>query len=154
MLLWYCLEALLISYWSYKLRHFLKQTDSILFEKHTKSSPINSTNYTVLYAQNGDRAVNIDYVTSLHAVYTRNEADRRTHPTRLYVQHWLLAIDSSYRVDWSQKREGIVFLFHPVVGGRVLRWVCLSFVNVLSVCLSLRITETTRSIFTKFLCAL
>ena len=142
--------ALLISYWSYKLRHFLKQTDSILFEKHTKSSPINSTNYTVLYPQNGDRAVNIDYVTSLHAM---KQTDGRIQLDFTFNTD---CSQSTLHIVWTEVRNEKVlfFLFHPVVGGRVLRWVCLSFVNVLSVCLSLRITETTRSIFTKFLCAL
>ena len=43
--------------------HFLKLTDSILFEKHDKSSPFGSKHYVVLYAQNGDRIVTIDSVT-------------------------------------------------------------------------------------------
>jgi len=32
-------------------------------------SLLNYTNYFVLYPQNGDRIVNIDYVTSFHPVY-------------------------------------------------------------------------------------
>jgi len=31
--------------------------------------PHNSTHYTVLYPQNGDRIVTIDYVTALHSMY-------------------------------------------------------------------------------------
>jgi len=57
--------ALLVSTY----RHFLKPTDSFLFEWHTKSSPINSASYNELYPQNGDRIVNMDYVTSLHPLY-------------------------------------------------------------------------------------
>jgi len=37
--------------------HFLKLTDSILFEQVAKSSLFNSTHYIVLYPQNGDRIV-------------------------------------------------------------------------------------------------
>jgi len=37
---------------------------------NTKSQPLNSTHYAVLYPQNGDRIVTIDYVTSLHPMYT------------------------------------------------------------------------------------
>jgi len=50
-----------------KYGHFLKPTDSILFEQHDKSSPFNSTHHIVLYQQNGDRIVTTDsVVTSLH----------------------------------------------------------------------------------------
>jgi len=35
-------------------------------------SPLNSTNYTVLYPQNGDSIVAIDYMTSLHAMYRQS----------------------------------------------------------------------------------
>ena len=59
--------ALLVSQWSYG--HFLKLTDSILFEQHDKSSPFNSTHYVVLYPQNGDRIVTIDSVTSFHPMH-------------------------------------------------------------------------------------
>ena len=59
--------ALLVSHWSYG--HFLKITDSILFERHVKSSPFNLTHYIVLYPQNGDRIVIIDSVTSLQPVH-------------------------------------------------------------------------------------
>ena len=31
--------------------------------------PVNSTHYAMLYPQNGDRIVTIDYVTSLHPMY-------------------------------------------------------------------------------------
>ena len=31
--------------------------------------PVNFTHYAVLYPQNGDRIVTIDYVTSLHPMY-------------------------------------------------------------------------------------
>ena len=37
---------------------------------NTKSEPLNSTHYAVLYPQNGDRIVTIDYVTSHHPMYT------------------------------------------------------------------------------------
>jgi len=59
--------TLLVSRWS--RGHFLKLTDSILFEQHDESSPFNSTQYIVLYPQNGDRIVIIDSVTSLHSMY-------------------------------------------------------------------------------------
>ena len=59
--------ALLVSQLTYE--YFLKLADSILFEKHVKSSPFNSTHYVVLYPQNGDRIVTIDSVTSLRPVY-------------------------------------------------------------------------------------
>ena len=39
-------------------------TDSILFEQYDKSSPLNSTHFTVLCSQNDDRIVIIDYVTA------------------------------------------------------------------------------------------
>jgi len=32
--------------------------------------PVNSTHYAVLYPQNGDRIVTIDYVTSFHPMYS------------------------------------------------------------------------------------
>ena len=50
--------------------HFLKLTDSILFEEHDKSSPFNSTHYIVLYPQNGNRIVTTDSVTSLSGAQT------------------------------------------------------------------------------------
>ena len=59
--------ALLVSQWSYG--YFRKLTDSILIEKRDKSSPFNSTYYVVLYPQNGDPIVTIDYVTLLHPVH-------------------------------------------------------------------------------------
>ena len=34
---------------------FFKLTDSILFEQHDKSSPLNPTHYILLYPQNSDR---------------------------------------------------------------------------------------------------
>jgi len=58
--------ALLVSRGSYG--HFLKLTDSILFESRDKSAPFNSTHFIVLYPQNGDRIVTTDVVTSLHPV--------------------------------------------------------------------------------------
>jgi len=61
-------HTLLLSQWSYG--HFLKLTDSILFELDDKSSPFNSTHYIVLYPQNGDRIVTIDSVMSLYPMYT------------------------------------------------------------------------------------
>ena len=62
--------ALSVSPWS--CGHFLKLTDSILFEYHGKSSPLNSTHYIALYPQNDDRIVAIDSVTSLHPMYNFN----------------------------------------------------------------------------------
>ena len=53
--------TLLLSYSDHG--HLLKPTDSVLFEQHTKSSPLDSTHNTVLYPQNGDRIVTTDYVT-------------------------------------------------------------------------------------------
>jgi len=50
--------ALLVTHWSYG--HFVKLTDSILFEYHDKSSPFNLTRYIVLYQQKGDHIVTID----------------------------------------------------------------------------------------------
>jgi len=50
--------------------HFRKLNDSIFVEKLDKSSPFNRTHYVVLYPQNGDRALTIDAVTSLHPVYS------------------------------------------------------------------------------------
>jgi len=41
----------------------------MLFKYHDKSSPPNSTQYAMLYPQNGDRIVAIDSVTSFHPVY-------------------------------------------------------------------------------------
>jgi len=38
----------------------------MLSKQHNKSSPLNSTHYAMLYAQNGDRIVAVDSVTSLH----------------------------------------------------------------------------------------
>jgi len=45
--------ALLASQRSYG--HYLKLTDSTVFEQHDKSLPFNSTRYVVLYPQNGAR---------------------------------------------------------------------------------------------------
>ena len=56
--------TLLASQWSYG--HFLKLSDSVLFASHDKCLPFSSTHYVLLYPQNGDRNVTIDYVTSLH----------------------------------------------------------------------------------------
>jgi len=58
--------ALSERHWSYG--QFLKLTDLILFEQHDKSPPFNSTHYIVLYPQNGDSVVAIDFcdVTSLY----------------------------------------------------------------------------------------
>ena len=62
--------ALLVSHWSYG--NFLKLTDSILFEWHDKSSPFSSTQYVVLYPQNGDRFVTVDsmYWYCLHSTWS------------------------------------------------------------------------------------
>jgi len=38
----------------------------MLFKQHHKSSPLNSTHYAMLYRQNGDRIVAVDFVASLH----------------------------------------------------------------------------------------
>ena len=61
--------ALLVSHCSYG--HFLKLTDSVLFEYHDKSSPFNSTHYIVSCPQNGDRIVTIASVTLLFLTHTR-----------------------------------------------------------------------------------
>ena len=47
-----------------------KNCNSVLFEKHDKSSPFNSTHYFVSYPQNGDFIVTIESVTSLHSMYS------------------------------------------------------------------------------------
>ena len=44
---------------------FVEQLIRLLFEKHDKSSPFNSTHYIVLYPQNGDRIVTANSVTAL-----------------------------------------------------------------------------------------
>jgi len=59
--------AFLVSQCSYG--HFVKLTDSILYEKHDKSSSFKSTHCVALYPQNGDRMLTIGYVTSLHPMY-------------------------------------------------------------------------------------
>jgi len=42
----------------------------MLFKQHYKiSPPLKSTRYAMLYPQNGDLIVAIDYVTSLHLVH-------------------------------------------------------------------------------------
>jgi len=48
---------------------FLNWAIKFLFEWQGKSSPINSTHYTKLYPQNGDRILIIDSMTSFHPVY-------------------------------------------------------------------------------------
>ena len=60
--------ALLVSQRSYG--HFLKLSDSILFEEHDKSSPFDAIHYIVLCPQNGDRIVAIVSLTSLHPMYS------------------------------------------------------------------------------------
>jgi len=42
----------------------------MLFKYHDKSSPLNSTDYAMLYPQIGDRIVAIESVTSVHPMYT------------------------------------------------------------------------------------
>jgi len=49
---------------------FSKLTDSVLFAWHDKCLPFISTHYVVLYPQNGDRNVTINYVTSYHPMYS------------------------------------------------------------------------------------
>ena len=56
------------------IRTFSKTNWFNLFEQHDKSSPFISTHYVVLYPQNGDRIVTIDFVTSLHPVYFASAA--------------------------------------------------------------------------------
>ena len=41
----------------------------MLFKQHDKSSPLNSTDYAMLYPQNDDRIVAIDSVTSLRPMH-------------------------------------------------------------------------------------
>jgi len=43
----------------------------MLFKQHDNSSPLNSTHYAMLYPQNGDRIVAVDFVTSFHPVYNQ-----------------------------------------------------------------------------------
>jgi len=40
----------------------------MLFKQHDKSSPLNCTQYALLYPQNGDRIVTVDSMTSFHPV--------------------------------------------------------------------------------------
>jgi len=63
---------LLVSQWSYG--HFLKLTDSMLFELHDKSSPFDSTHYIVLYSKNGDTVMTTASVTSVHPTYISGPA--------------------------------------------------------------------------------
>ena len=42
----------------------------MLFRQHYNSSLLNSTHYAMLYQQNGDRIVAIDFVTSFYTIYT------------------------------------------------------------------------------------
>ena len=39
----------------------------MLCKQHHKSSPLNSTHYAMLYRQNGDRIMAVDFVASLHS---------------------------------------------------------------------------------------
>jgi len=41
----------------------------MLLKKHDKSLPLNSTHYAMLYPQNGDRIVAVDFVTLFHPMY-------------------------------------------------------------------------------------
>jgi len=47
----------------------LNHPNQFYLNKTLNLRPHNSTNYAVLYPQNGDRIVNIDYVTSLRPIY-------------------------------------------------------------------------------------
>ena len=46
----------------------------MLFKQHDKSSPLNSIHYAMLYPQNGDRIVAVDYVTSLYLMYNKRHS--------------------------------------------------------------------------------
>ena len=50
----------------------LNQLNQFYLNNTINLPPLNSTYYTVLYPQNGDRIVNIDYVTSLHMRHQRH----------------------------------------------------------------------------------
>jgi len=95
--------ALLVSQWSYG--HFLKPTDSILFEKHNKSSPLNYRNYFELYPQNGDRIVNIDYATLFHPVYTADLYIDCKNVNECYsflrLHWWISQWNCGLQVDWN-----------------------------------------------------
>jgi len=54
----------------------LNQLNQFYLNNTINLPPLNSTYYTVLYPQNGDRIVNIDYVTSLHPIYTHMRHQR------------------------------------------------------------------------------
>jgi len=93
--------ALFVSQWS--CGHFLKLTDSILFEWRDKSSPFKSTHYIVLRPQNGDRIVTIDSVTWLRPICGNRcskthrfesgswvkGTDRKTDSSFVWRPHWL-----------------------------------------------------------------
>jgi len=42
----------------------------MLFKQHDNSSPLNCTHYAMLYPQNGDRIVAVDFATSFHPMYS------------------------------------------------------------------------------------
>ena len=72
------------------------------YRRITKSSPLNSTNYTVLYPQNGDRIVTIDYVTSLHPVYRRKphfNASRANTGLLVHVCHTMSTPEFKHKMQ-------------------------------------------------------
>jgi len=77
----------------------------MLCKQHDKSSPRNSTNCTVLYPQNGDSIVAVDFVTLFHPMYLR---DRPTCPIIK------IATDLQLRVHVQVLGRGTVLglLFH------------------------------------------
>jgi len=83
---------------------FLTSVDSILFEQHNGSSPINSIHCVMLYRQNGDRFVTTDSVTSLHLVDTfvppRSRKRRRFYACRCSFIHNVM-LTGKGRSQWS-----------------------------------------------------
>jgi len=58
----------------------------MLFKHYSKSSPLNSAHYAMLYPQNGDRTVAIDSVTSLHPVYSIRRIELKNNPATNILQ--------------------------------------------------------------------
>jgi len=111
--------ALLVSQWS--CGHFLKLTDSVLFQQHKKSLPFNSTHCVVLYPQNGDPIVTIDYVTSLplcipcmntvreHYVIIRPEVHNVLHcRLRMTDSRDHMCVTSRYRIKTAERIELVI----------------------------------------------
>jgi len=58
----------------------------MLFKHYSKSSPLNSTHYAMLYPQNGDRIVAIDSVTLLHPVCSIRRIKLKNNPATNILQ--------------------------------------------------------------------